>query len=190
MNIQTCPVPSSSVGSVDLPTQVLRIAHELGHDLGALGESDVREGPLAGRSNVQRENSQRRAFLRELDAMIRLRSPHTVNVYGAVTSLPDRMVLVMELLAGGDLRTLLRNSEQRPLPEEQSRRIIGDICAGMTFLHSKDTVHGDLKSANVLLDGAGRAKVGDDIRMQISPCTCTIIQLWVTKVYSRIRGVP
>lgn len=62
--------------------------------------------------------------------MIRLRSPHTVIVYGAVTSLPGRMVLVMELLFGGDLQTLLRNSWQ-PLPQEQSRRIIGDICAGM-----------------------------------------------------------
>ena len=90
--------------------------------------------------------------------MIRLRSPNTVNVFGAVTSLPDRMVLVMELLPNGDLLTLLKKSK-KPLPEKQARRIIGDICAGMAFLHSKNTVHGDLKSANVLLDGDDRAKV-------------------------------
>ena len=124
-------------------TQVLHIAHDLGtHD----------------ENREQRESSQRRAFLRELEAMIRLRSLNTVNVYGAVTSLPDRMVLVMELLAGGDLLALLRRSET-PLHEEQSRRIIRDICAGMAFLHSKKTTHGDLKSANILLDGDGRAKV-------------------------------
>ncbi|CAN0222017.1 unnamed protein product [Pylaiella littoralis] len=108
----------------------------------------------------QQQASQRRAFLRELEAMIRLRSLNTVNVFGAVTSLPDRMVLVMELLSGGDLLTLLRKSE-KALPEEQSRRIILDICTGMAFLHSKNTVHGDLKSANVLLDGDGRAKIAD-----------------------------
>ena len=125
------------------PTQVLHIAHDV-------GELD--------KSQQQRETSQRRAFLRELEAMIRLRSPNTVNVYGAVTSLPDRMVLVMELLAGGDLLTLLKKSK-KPLPEEQARRIIVDICRGMAFLHSKHTVHGDLKSANVLLDGECRAKV-------------------------------
>ncbi|CAM9886444.1 unnamed protein product, partial [Scytosiphon promiscuus] len=96
--------------------------------------------------------------LSQLEAMIRLRSPNTVNVYGAVTSLPDRMVLVMELLVGGDLLTLLRKSAE-PLPEERCRRIIEDICTGMAFLHSKNTIHGDLKSANVLLDGDGRAKV-------------------------------
>lgn len=104
------------------------------------------------------EKRHRRAFLRELGAMFRLRSPHTVHVYGKITSQQNHLVLVMELLVGGDLRMLLQSSNQ-PLPQEQSRRIIEDVCAGMTFLHSKGTVHGDLKSANVLLDGAGRAKV-------------------------------
>lgn len=136
-------------------TQVLHIAHDLGKPG---GQEDLLEARVDGQSNPEREKSQRKAFLRELEAMIRLRSPHTVGVYGAITSRPDRLVLVMELLAGGDLRRLLKNSDQ-PLPEEQCRRIIGDICAGMHFLHSKETVHGDLKSANVLLDGAGRAKV-------------------------------
>ncbi|CAM9156032.1 unnamed protein product [Pylaiella littoralis] len=121
----------------------------IGHDLGALDENQK-----------QRETRQRRAFLRELEAMIRLRSPNTVNVFGAVTCLPDRMVLVMELLPNGDLLTLLKKSK-KPLPEKQARRIIGDICAGMAFLHSKNTVHGDLKSANVLLDGDDRAKIAD-----------------------------
>ncbi|CAM9849898.1 unnamed protein product [Ectocarpus sp. 6 AP-2014] len=119
----------------------------IAHDLGALDENQK-----------QRETRQRKGFLRELEAMIRLRSPNTVNVYGAVTSLSDRMVLVMELLPNGDLLTLLRRST-KPLPDEKSRQIIGDICAGMAFLHGKNTVHGDLKSANVLLDGGGRAKV-------------------------------
>ncbi|CAM9996955.1 unnamed protein product, partial [Ectocarpus sp. 4 AP-2014] len=119
------------------------------HDLGALDENQQ-----------QRETRQRRGFLRELEAMIRLRGPNTVNVFGAVTSLSDRMVLVMELLPNGDLLTLLKKSRE-PLPEEQSRCIIRDICTGMAFLHSKKTVHGDLKSSNVLLDGGGRAKIGD-----------------------------
>ncbi|CAN0262805.1 unnamed protein product [Ectocarpus sp. 4 AP-2014] len=121
----------------------------IGHELGALDENQK-----------QRETRQRRAFLRELEAMIRLRSPNTVNVFGAVTCLPDRMVLVMELLPNGDLLTLLKKSK-KPLPEKQARRIIRDICAGMAFLHSKNTVHGDLKSANVLLDGDDRAKIAD-----------------------------
>jgi len=77
----------ASIGTLN-PIQVLHIAH----DLGALDENQQ-----------QRETRQRRAFLRELEAMIRLRSPNTVNVFGAVTSLPDRMVLVMELLPNGSV---------------------------------------------------------------------------------------
>lgn len=109
---------------------------------------------------VQRQRSHHRSFMRELESMTRLRSPHTIQVYGAITSLTDRYILVMELLSGGDLSTFLRRADE-PLADENTRQIIRDICAGMTFLHSKQTIHGDLKSANVLLDGAGRAKVRD-----------------------------
>ncbi|CAM9880594.1 unnamed protein product, partial [Laminaria digitata] len=97
-----------------------------------------------------------RALLRELQTMTRLRSPYTVNVYGAITARKDRFVLVMELLTGGDLRSFLRHTEER-LPE--ARQIIEDVCAGMSFLHDKNVVHGDLKSPNILFDGEGRAKV-------------------------------
>jgi len=128
------------------------------HIVHGFGKRDGLNEPKSGQADAVRERTQRKAFLRELDAMIRLRHPHTVNVFGAITSLTDRLILVMELLAGGDLRTMLRNSEQ-PLPEDRCRQIIKDICAGMAFLHSKSTVHGDLKSANVLLDARGRAKV-------------------------------
>lgn len=87
-----------------------------------------------------------------------LRSPHTVNVYGAITSRKDRLVLVMELMVGGDLRAFLKTAEG-PIPKERAWLIMQDISAGVAFLHSKQTVHGDLKSANVLFDGQGRAKV-------------------------------
>lgn len=117
--------------------------------------ADVEEGTKTSDSS----RNLRKAFVRELEAMTRLRSPHTVNVYGAVTSRSDQLILVMELLPGGDLRSFLKKSSG-PLPEHEARRIVEDICAGMAFLHSKSTIHGDLKSANVLLDGAGRAKVG------------------------------
>ncbi|CAN0045701.1 unnamed protein product, partial [Hapterophycus canaliculatus] len=154
-----------SLDQIEIPEDHVLITDEL---LGKGGFGEVFLADYNGRntaakvslrgSQVYAAYSARKAFLRELDIMIRLRSPHTVNVYGAITSLPDRLVLVMELLAGGDLRTLLKNCKQ-PLPEIQSRQIIRDICAGMAFLHSKATVHGDLKSANILLDGRGRAKV-------------------------------
>lgn len=135
--------------------KVLRIDNDQVSDI--LYDDDVDEKERIAFAAKQ-ETAQRKDFLRELEAMIRLRSPHTVHVFGAVTSSRDRFVLVMELLPGGDLRSLLKQAK-RSLSEEHARGIVGDVAAGMAFLHGKFTVHGDLKSANVLLDGIGRAKV-------------------------------
>lgn len=96
--------------------------------------------------------------MRELEAMTGLRSPHTVTVWGAVTCRSDRVILVMDLQSGGDLRSFLQGATE-PISERDARRIIKDVCAGMVFLHSNRMVHGDLKSANVLFDDTGTAKV-------------------------------
>lgn len=128
------------------------------HELGRPTDHGTSVGWKNGTKQAERVSKQRKAFLKEVEAMVRLRSPHTVNVYGAITARNDRLVLVMELLSGGDLHAFLKTLME-PLPAEHARRIICDLCAGVAFFHSKDAVHGDLKSANVLLDGAGRAKV-------------------------------
>eukprot|EP00752_Nemacystus_decipiens_P008242 g7369.t2 len=75
--------------------KVLRIKHGLEQK-----EDGDEDEPSTGVESAKR---QRKAFRRELDAMIRLRSPNTVHVYGKITSLRDRLVLVMELL-GEDRR--------------------------------------------------------------------------------------
>lgn len=128
------------------------------HEVGELGGAEGDDAVFGLKNPKPAAEKMRKAFILELEAMTRLRSPHTVNVYGAITSRSDRLVLVMELLAGGDLRTFLKNADG-PLSELVTRRIIEDISAGMAFLQGKNTIHGDLKSPNVLLDGAGRAKV-------------------------------
>lgn len=65
------------------------------HNLGDL----ERDKTLSDNDEVSptREHSktQQKTFLRELEAMIRLWSPYTVNMYGAVTSRKDRLVLVI-----------------------------------------------------------------------------------------------
>lgn len=48
---------------------------------------------------------------------------------------------------------------KRPLQERALRRIVKDVCTGMAFLHRQAFVHGDLKSANVLFEADGTAKV-------------------------------
>ena len=59
------------------------------HDLGGVGcrddDATVWDGVYnAGPSATARAAKQRRLFLKELDLMLSLRSPHTVNTYGAI----------------------------------------------------------------------------------------------------------
>ena len=145
---------------IEISSEDVCITDEL---LGRGGFGDVYLADYNGRNAAAKvfhipENDRgiHKSFLLELETMIRLRSPYTVNVYGAITSLDDRFVLVMELISGGDLRNLLKRSSSI-----DPCKIVGDICAGMQFLHSRNTIHGDLKSANVLIDGNGQAKIAD-----------------------------
>ncbi|CAN0499861.1 unnamed protein product, partial [Laminaria digitata] len=111
---------------------------------------------------------QRSAFLVELQHMRRLKSPHIVNVFGIITSIEKRLVLVMEFMPGGDLYEFIITATGSvlsglclPIPGQVARRIIREVAEGMAFLHQKKTWHGDLKSLNVLLDAKDRAKVGN-----------------------------
>lgn len=117
-----------------------------------------REGRTRRSGTASSRSAQFTAFMIELEAIKRLRGPYTVHTYGAVTSLKDRLVLVMELLPGGDLQYRLRKM-LKPLDELALRGIVKDVSSGMAFLHAKAFIHGHLTSANIMFDAAGRAKV-------------------------------
>ena len=98
-----------------------------------------------------------KAFATELAIMIKLRSPRVVNVYGAVTTDPSYMGMVIEFCSGGDLRTRL-DTDWNVVDRQRGRWLL-DIALGMMYLYEHKVEHRDLKSANVLLDQNDRAKV-------------------------------
>ena len=51
------------------------------------------------------------------------------------------------------------HSVETSLETNLSHGIARDIAQGMALLHSKNAIHGDLKSSNVLLTRENRAKV-------------------------------
>jgi serine/threonine protein kinase len=55
--------------------------------------------------------------------------------------------IVMELTDGGDFSAKLGN----PLPENQVLNLLKQIVEVMTYLHSKNIVHCDLKPGNIFL---------------------------------------
>lgn len=66
---------------------------------------------------------------------------------------PTRTILAARLLV-----LYLRESRES-LPEEHVRQIVGDVSESMAFLHGQTTVHGDLKSANILFEDSRETKM-------------------------------
>ena len=82
---------------------------------------------------------------------------HDVGRYGA------HAYLVMEPMVGGSLEAKIGRLERGAAwPWRERLGVLRDVAAGMHHLHtSLRFVHLGLRPASVLLDGAGRAKVGD-----------------------------
>lgn len=69
----------------------------------------------------------------------------------------EKMVLVMEFAAGGELYDYL--SERKVLTEDEARRIFRQIATAVYYCHKHKICHRDLKLENILLDENGNAKV-------------------------------
>ena len=96
-------------------------------------------------------------FIRETQIMSRLRSRWITQFYGLCLE-PTRQCLLMEYMERGSLFSRLGDD---PLSPDQQRSIALDIVRGLSYLHAQGIIHGDLKSANVLLDSNYQAKLTD-----------------------------
>jgi formylglycine-generating enzyme required for sulfatase activity len=67
--------------------------------------------------------------------------------------------IAFEVVEGGSLKDRLRAAGR--LPWRDVARLGAQIARGLAAIHSNGLVHRDVKPANVLLDGAGTAKVAD-----------------------------
>lgn len=124
--------------------------------LGRYCEQDVAIKLLERELNTE----ERKEFLREVHIMHDLRSDYIVPLY-AVCDEPGRAAVVMKLMGQGSLRSILDKHQQEPLSNQQKHQLALDIALGLHYLHSHDVLHRDLKSANVLIDHEGRARLSD-----------------------------
>jgi len=97
-------------------------------------------------------------FLEEARAASRLDHPNVVHVYDAGIA-QEKPYIVMELVAGQDLKTLIR--QKAPLPVPQALSITRQICAGVGHAHRASLIHCDLKPQNILVTPHGEVKVTD-----------------------------
>lgn len=103
------------------------------------------------------DSVRRERLRREARASARLNHPAIVQVFDFVHT-DEIDGIVMELVEGESLFDLLLRG---PLDLSRGMKIARDIAEALAEAHSKDIVHRDLKSENVIVTPAGHAKVLD-----------------------------
>ena len=71
----------------------------------------------------------------------------------------DKLYLVSEYCAGGDLRSLL--VQRKRLSETEAKQYLAEIIIAIEELHRNGIIHRDIKCDNILLDKDGHVKVTD-----------------------------
>ncbi|XP_051121223.1 mitogen-activated protein kinase kinase kinase YODA-like [Andrographis paniculata] len=89
----------------------------------------------------------------EIALLSRLRHPNVVQYYGSET-VDDKLYIYLEYVSGGSIHKILQ--EYGKLGESAIRSYTQQILSGLAYLHAKNTVHRDIKGANILVDPNGR----------------------------------
>jgi serine/threonine-protein kinase len=93
-------------------------------------------------------------FEREAQATAGLSSPHSIQLFDFGITDQGVFYYVMELLAGRDLESLVR--EFGPLPADRVGYLVRQICHSLADAHVRGLVHRDIKPANIYVCRMGR----------------------------------
>jgi hypothetical protein len=102
--------------------------------------------------------SRLKGFVRELQLARQIAHPNVCRVYD-IGEWDGRPYLSMEYIHGENLKSLLRRVGR--LPADKALDVAHQLCAGLEAAHEQRVLHLDLKPANVMIDGRGRALIMD-----------------------------
>jgi len=95
---------------------------------------------------------------RELDIIKKLDHDNVIRLK-SVFEFESRVFIFMELADNGDLLSYIKRHGSQS--NVDAKRLFGDICSGISYCHSIDIVHRDLKCENLLMTKDNRVKVAD-----------------------------
>ncbi|KAG6845008.1 hypothetical protein H0H87_001780 [Tephrocybe sp. NHM501043] len=96
-------------------------------------------------------------FLHEVQTWKGLSNPHLNPILG-MAEMPGSPfpALVSPWMEHGNIGDYMRTK-----PDVDRLQMINSIAVGLTYLHEKDVIHGDLHPGNILVDSEGIAKIAD-----------------------------
>ncbi|KAL1216121.1 Mitogen-activated protein kinase kinase kinase 3 [Cardamine amara subsp. amara] len=99
-----------------------------------------------------------RQLNQEINVLSQLCHPNIVQYYGSELS-EETLSVYLEYVSGGSIHKLL--NEYGPFTEPVIQNYTRQILAGLAYLHGRNTVHRDIKGANILVDPNGEIKLAD-----------------------------
>ena len=162
----------------EVPRENIQIIKELGQgSFGMVYEGIIHNCPRTGIAeqpcaiktvNEHSNDRDRIEFLNEASVMKAFKTHHVVRLLGVV-SLGQPTLVVMELMARGDLKSYLRkhrpdesdDPELQPPTLKQILRMAMEIADGMAYLSAKKFVHRDLAARNCMVADDMTVKIGD-----------------------------
>ncbi len=142
-------------GSTPLPRYTIR----RGIGMGGFGEVYFAVSDAGKEVAIKRIQRNLEVELRGVSHCLNLKHPNLVALFDICRDDNDQSWVVMEYVAGPNLRQVLDASPDG-LPIQEVRRWFSAIATGVNHLHSAGLVHRDLKPGNVF-DDLGIVKVGD-----------------------------
>ncbi|MFK8111948.1 MAG: serine/threonine-protein kinase [Rubripirellula sp.] len=142
-------------GSTPLPRHTIR----RGIGMGGFGEVYFALTDAGKEVALKRIQRNLEVELRGVSQCLNLKHPNLVSLHDICRDDKDQSWVVMEYVAGPNLREVLDQSPQG-LADPEVHRWFQGIASGVAHLHSAGLVHRDLKPGNVF-DDLGIVKVGD-----------------------------
>jgi serine/threonine protein kinase len=139
--------------------------------IGCGGQGMVYKGTLDDQKEVAIKKSKvinndcREEFVNEIIILSQINHRNIVRLIGCCLDV-DVPMLVYEFVSRGTLSEFIHNADRRrsPIPLGLRLRIATQSAEALAYLHSstaRTILHGDVKSANILLDDQLNAKVAD-----------------------------
>ncbi|KAJ4336717.1 ATP binding [Ascochyta clinopodiicola] len=98
------------------------------------------------------------ALKHEIGLLRELKHKNIVQYLGS-NSDESHLNIFLEYVPGGSVATMLVN--YGPLGESLIQNFVRQILTGLSYLHSRDIIHRDIKGANILVDNKGSVKISD-----------------------------